>query len=308
MKKILAVAVAGVMALSSIAAMAQGNKVIVNGNEIAKEYIVSENGEKMIPLRGICEELGFEVIWQEESRTIEIVKLPIYITCSPDSDGYAFSRMAHQPLGTAPVLLEGTTYVPTAFVSEILGGTIESENDVMISYGQEETPQIEEAPVASVYATQIGEDSLTVMDFVYGEVIVTVSEETKIVDSEGNEIALCDIDTTMQLNVTYGDAMTMSLPPMTNAKKIEVTNEIAKTIVEGTVSEITAQEDEIVQLIIGENEAALNVSAQTTVKGADGSEKTLKDIKKGDVIKARTNGMATMSIPAQMPTLEIVIF
>lgn len=311
MKKFIAITAAGVMALSSLAAMAQDNKVFVNGNEIANDYIVNESGEKMIPLRGICEELGFEVNWQEESRTIEIVKLPIYITCSPDFDGYAFSRMAHQPLGTNPVLLEGTTYVPAAFVSEILGGTIESENDIKITYGQEESedaPVVEEAPIASVYATEIGEDSLTVMDFVYGEVIVTVSEETEIVDFEGKKIALSDIDPTMQLNVTYGDAMTMSLPPMTNAEKIEVTNEVAKTIVQGTVSEVIVENDEIVQIVIGENEVALNVSAETVVKSGDGSEKTLKDIEKGAVIKARTNGMATMSIPAQMPAIEIVIF
>lgn len=304
------------MALSALVAMAQSdNKVIVNGNEIAADYIVSESGDKMIPLRGVCEALGFEVIWQEESRTIEIVKMPIYITCSPDFDGYAFSRMAHQPLGTAPVLIDGTTYVPAGFVSEILGGTIEAADDVEITYNDVqvepeagEIPSVSEAPAASVYAAEIGENSLTVMDFVYGEVVVTVTEETEIVDAEGKKIALSDIDRTMQLNVTYGDVMTMSLPPMTNAVKIEVTNEIAKTVVEGKVSEIVSEEGAVTQLVIGENEVALNVGAQTVVKDAEGNAKTLTDIRKDSFVKARTNGMATMSIPAQMPTFEIVIF
>lgn len=313
MKKFLGLTVAGAVALSALVAMAQGdNKVIVNGNEIAADYIVNEAGDKMIPLRGVCEELGFEVNWIEESRAIEIVKMPIFITCSPDFDGYAFSRMAHQPLGTAPILVDGTTYVPASFVSDILGGTIDTSNDIAITYGQEkeegETAPEAAAPTASVYATEIGEDSLTVMDFVYGEVIVNVTEDTKIVDSEGKEIKLSDIDSSMQLNVTYGETMTMSLPPMTTASKIEVTGELAKVIKEGSVSEVVAEEGTVTQIILGENEVALNVAEETIIKDADGNVKSLADIKEGTVLRARTNGMATMSIPAQMPTLEIIIF
>ena len=312
MKKILGFAMAGAVALTALVAMAQNdNKVIVNGNEIAADYIVNEAGDKMIPLRGVCEELGFEVNWVEESRAIEIVKMPIFITCSPDFDGYAFSRMAHQPLGTAPILVDGTTYVPTGFVSEILGGSIDTSDDITITYGEEKeeenAPEVA-APVASVYATEVGENSLTVMDFVYGEVIVNVTEDTQIVDSEGKEIKLSDIDTSMQLNVTYGETMTMSLPPMTNAVKIEVTNEMAKVIKEGSVSEIIAEEGNVTQIILGENEVALNVSDETIVKDAEGNVKSLAEIKEGTALRARTNGMATMSIPAQMPTLEIVIF
>lgn len=313
MKKFLGLTVAGAVALSALVAMAQGdNKVIVNGNEIAADYIVNEAGDKMIPLRGVCEELGFEVNWIEESRAIEIVKMPIFITCSPDFDGYAFSRMAHQPLGAAPILVDGTTYVPASFVSDILGGTIDTSNDIAITYGQEkeegETAPEAAAPTASVYATEIGEDRLTVMDFVYGEVIVNVTEDTQIVDSEGKEIKLSDIDSSMQLNVTYGETMTMSLPPMTTASKIEVTGELAKVIKEGSVSEVVAEEGTVTQIILGENEVALNVAEETIIKDADGNVKSLADIKEGTVLRARTNGMATMSIPAQMPTLEITIF
>ena len=313
MKKFLGLTVAGAVALSALVAMAQSdNKVIVNGNEIAADYIVNEAGDKMIPLRGVCEELGFEVNWIEESRAIEIVKMPIFITCSPDFDGYAFSKKAHQPLGTAPILVDGTTYVPVGFVSDILGGTIDTSNDISITYGQEKeegeaTPEVA-APTASVYATQIGENSLTVMDFLYGEVIVNVTEDTKITDSEGKEIKLSDIDSSMQLNVTYGETMTMSLPPMTTASKIEVTGEIAKVIKEGTVSEIIAEEGVVTQIILGENEVALNVADETIIKDAEGNAKSFADIKEGTVLRARTNGMATMSIPAQMPTIEITIF
>ena len=193
-----------------------------------------------------------------------------------------------------------------------MGGSIDTTNDIAITYGEEkeegEIAPEAAAPIASVYATEIGENSLTVMDFVYGEVIVNVTEDTQIVDSEGKAIKLSDIDTSMQLNVTYGETMTMSLPPMTTASKIELTGEIAKVVKEGTVSEVVAEEDKVTQIILGENEVALNVSDETIVKDAEGNEKSLADIKEGTALRARTNGMATMSIPAQMPTLEIVIF
>ena len=88
-----------------------------------------------------------------------------------------------------------------------------------------------------------------------------------------------------------------------------MTNEIAHIVKEGTVSEVvTDEEGKITQFILGENEVALSVGEETIVKDAEGNEKSLSDIEKGMALKARTNGMATMSIPAQMPTLEIVIF
>lgn len=302
MKKILGLTLAGAMALSASAALAKDdNKVIVNGKEIASDYIVATDGDKMIPLRGVCEALGFEVKWEEEARKIEIVKLPVYITCSPDRDGYTFSKMAAQPLGKAPVLVDGTTYVPASFVTEILSGTIEDTDDIKITYGEEEKT------AASVYATEINENSLTVTDFNFGEVIVNVSEETVIVDSEGKSVALGDIDLSKQLNITYSDAMTLSLPPMTTAVKIEVTNEMAMTVVDGTVSEIVKEDEKTVQFVLGEQKLALNVSDETVVKGIDGTEKTLADIKEGSSLKARTTGISTRSIPAQMSALEIII-
>jgi hypothetical protein len=127
---------------------------------------------------------------------------------------------------------------------------------------------------------------------------------------EGNPVKPEEIvDKGMQLEVRYGSAMTLSLPPQTTAEKIVVTNEIAKIVKEGTVSEIIKDEDgNVVQIVLGENEVALNVATETIVKDAEGNEKALSDIAVGTQLRARTNGMATRSIPMQMPALEIVIF
>ena len=310
MKKILGLAIAGVMTFGAMAAVAENeNKLVVNNNEISAEYIKADDGTFMIPLRAVCEELGFTVNWIEESRTIELIKGALYITCSPDADGYAFSRRAHQPLGKAPMLVDGTTYVPAEFISEILYGRLypwDTPYAILVPHD----PALLAGPEAvSVYATEIGENTVTVVDFTIGEVILNITEDTEILDAEGKELALADIDSAMQLEVVYDDAMTASIPARTNAVKIQATGEIAKIVKEGTVTEIIKDEEgNVTQLILGENEVALNVAAETVVKTADGEEKTLSDIEVGASVKARTNGMATMSIPAQMPTLEIVIF
>lgn len=306
MKKFLGLILAVVMLVTATSAFAQDrrNALSVNGNEIEREYILAEDGTVMIPLRAVCEELGFEVEWVEEARTIELTKGAIFITCSPDFDGYAFSKMAHQPLGKAPMLVGGTTYVPVDFIWEILGGRV---------YPQEYPYGIlvpDDPAAASVYATEYENGVLKVVDFNMGEVIVKISETTEICDMEGTPVKPEDIvDKGMQLEVRYGSAMTLSLPPQTTAEKIVVTNEIAKIVKEGTVSEIIKDEEgKVTQLILGENEVALNVADETAVKDADGNTKALADITVGTQLRARTNGMATRSIPAQMPALEIMIF
>lgn len=222
MKKFVGVALAAVLSVSAFASLTQANgKVFVNGEEIKPTYIENEAGEKFIPLRSVCENLGFEVNWIEEERKIEIVKMPIYITCTPDADGYTFSRMAPQPLGKAPMLVEGTTYVPTNFVEAILGGTLADGEDISINYG---------APTATVSVIEAKENQITAFDDERGEIVIMVDEETLIFDAEGNEIAFSELDTKKKLEIMYDDAMTMSLPPITKAIKITETSEAAEAV------------------------------------------------------------------------------
>lgn len=238
MKKFVGVALAAVLSVSAFASLAQASgKVYVNGAEIQPTYITNEEGEKFIPLRSVCENLGFTVNWIEEERKIEIVKLPIYITCTPDADGYTFARTAPQPLGDNPMLIEGTTYVPIAFVENILGGTLEDGEDVAINYG---------APTATVSVIEVAENQITALDSERGEIVIMVDEETLIFNAEGAEIAFSELNTKKKLEIMYDDAMTMSLPPITKAIKITETAEDAEAITgdineEAKVEEVTEE-------------------------------------------------------------------
>ena len=137
-KKIIAVTSASAI-LVSLASIVQANEsgnIYINNTALENVKIQKSNDTVMLPLRSICENLGFEVNWIDESRTIELVKMPIYITCSPDRDGYTFAKTAPQLLGSAPQLIDDVTYVPMNFVNEILQGEIYEENgNYYISYG-----------------------------------------------------------------------------------------------------------------------------------------------------------------------------
>ena len=260
MKKLIGITMAAALAFSAVVTASANGNITVNGKNIDKTYI-ENGGVKMIPLRAVCESLGFTVDWDGEAREIEISKLPMYITCSPDKDGYTFAKTAPQLLGTAPVLKDGTTYVPVSFISEIMEGSVENGDDLKISLSDVAVEP--EAASASVYITEINKEakSITVKDFDRGTVCVNITDETEIIDSKGEKLSFDALTDERQIKITYNDAMTASLPPITNAVKIEVTDEIPQEIVSGAVTEIVKENDKVTQLEIenGDRKIVLNI-------------------------------------------------
>ena len=275
--------------------------ITVNGSVLEGSKVIEDNGTKMIPLRAICEALGFEVTWNNEARRIELIKMPAYITLTPDADGYTFAKTAPIQLGKAPILKDNRTYVPINFIDEILQGSYDEEGGLNILWGVE-TAGLE----STVYVKEVTDEGFLVEDFYRGDIRIAISEETVIVDSEGNTVNKEDIDTSKELIIEYSEAMTMSLPPLANATKITVTNEIAKPVISGEITEIITEDDKIVQLILGDNENALNINEDVIVTDVEGNAKDV-EFTVGMTVKALTKGMATMSIPAQYPVSSIIV-
>jgi copper amine oxidase-like protein len=78
----------------------------------------------MIPLREVGEALGYEVRWNAEKRSTELMKDAQWTEVvigegTVGEDNYNFAKMIVK-LGTPPVLKNSTTYVPANFVEEIL--------------------------------------------------------------------------------------------------------------------------------------------------------------------------------------------
>lgn len=306
-----------VVAILITSAFAASNSIIVNEQPLeGASYIVNE-GRIMLPVRAICEKLGFTVEYDEPSDTVMLVKLPVTVTFVPTVDGYTFARTAPMKLGVAPILVNDRTYVPVEFFKEIIPGTLTVENDVVsISWG-EETVEVDVVMNETVEAVcsikEITDEYIMVADYERGEVMAFVTDETLITDKDGNIVTKADLDINSEYVIEYAPAMTMSLPPQVTALKLTQTANEAKDVVDGQVCEVIAENDVVTAIVIGDKEnpvlqTALNVSEQTTFKDAEGNAVTVDQIKVDSYIRAITSTMTTRSIPAQKAAYEITIY
>ncbi len=270
---------------------------IVNGGAVSPVEAVIVNDIAMIPLRHVAESLGFTVTWHEDNWSIDLTQGAVFITMQIDADSYAFSRRAPQTLGAAPTLVNGaTTYVPISFVTEILGGV----------YTNIENNLYEIVTPSHVTVAEILEDgALLVQDEVRGEVVVYITEETAIVAGD-KEATVDAIEVGSELNIGYAPAMTMSIPPQTSARFIEIAAAVTEVEEEtqegvafsGTITEIIEE-----MVVLGtpgedENAIALIITEDTQLEG---------ELEVGMEIEGLRSERATFSIPPQSVALSINI-
>jgi hypothetical protein len=110
-------------------------------------YFVKEQNYslKMVPLRSVCDALGYKVSWSSSSKSI-FVEWPgeIQVTMSLDKNDYMLARQpsldktSSRALESPPELLDGITYVPISFFDQILERVAfsvdESENIIFSCY------------------------------------------------------------------------------------------------------------------------------------------------------------------------------
>lgn len=105
--------------------------VVENETIEATAAYADDNGTVMVPLRAVAEALGYEVTWVHESKS---VILNNSVTLWIGQDAYAIGRAAAVEIGTAPELVNGTTFVPLNFFADILDKTAKiSEGNIVIT-------------------------------------------------------------------------------------------------------------------------------------------------------------------------------
>ena len=99
----------------------------VDGDQVtldqAQTYL-TKDGNVMIPLRIVTERLGYELIWVKDTKSAELKKQAQWTSVTNGENAYFINKMAPQSLVEAPVIKNNKMYVPYAFVSEILGATL----------------------------------------------------------------------------------------------------------------------------------------------------------------------------------------
>lgn len=316
-KRVIAGILAATVLMAGAAFAADTKTVSINGTEIEGAQALTSDGKTFVPVRAICEGLGMQVEWDGENEIITLVKLPIYITFSPNADGYTFAKTAPMLLGSAPIMKNDRTYVPENFVTEILNGEVEisEEGNVNIVVEVDNTVPVEILEVKEGDQGMV----LSVNDLKRGEeVVVNITDETVIVDDNGEAAAIETLVKGMDAKIEYAQFMTMSIPPMTNAVKIVVpapfqveeeveTEEDAVSVAE--VVEVSAEEDATVITVNDEvrGEVVVNITAETVITDAEGNAAKAEDIEKGAKLEITYADFMTMSLPPITNAVAIVI-
>jgi N-acetylmuramoyl-L-alanine amidase len=90
-------------------------------------------GNIMIPIRVVVEELGFEVNWDKNTRTVTIKQEGTMLQLVIDQK-IAKVNSEKVTLAAAPIISNGTTLVPLRFVSEQMGLDVHWDNNAKIVY------------------------------------------------------------------------------------------------------------------------------------------------------------------------------
>ncbi len=321
-KRIFAIFTAAALAVSVMTALAEydPNKVVaeneiatktvaapiitVNGTEIdAPDYFMKDE-TLMLPLRAITEALGFEIEWQGETGTIILTRGPLYITMSAFADGYTFSKTAPMSLGTAPILTEGTTFVPENFITEILDGAyaIDEAGNIKIVWGDMKD-------VALITGLNGEEKQITVTDIIKGEVVLNVGGETHITDEAGTPVAFEDLKEGMTVKIFYGDMMTRSIPPQNVPNSVvvlagspaatlpsfEEVEEVAEEKITITAIDTDANTVTVADSVRGE--VVLVLGEKTAISDAEGKTITIADLKADMTVSVEYGDAMTMSLP-----------
>ena len=282
--------------------------LVINGQTVEGANVLTRDEMTFVPVRALCEALGMEVLWDNDAELVTVVKMPVYVTFSPTEDAYTFSKTAPMQLGSAPFMKNDRTYVPAIFISEILKQefTIAENGDVNVS-------AVIDNSVGAVIVettTENGNLSITVNDSKRGEeVVVNITEETVIVDENGAALTKDALVKDATIKVEYADFMTMSIPPMTNAVKIQVMGTVAETEEVPVVYTVIEKDYENGTITIFDSamnsKVVLNVSEETVITDKDGNEAGADVIAVGtDIIVERADFM-TMSIPPITNALKI---
>lgn len=95
------------------------NQIKVNDKPLNDSRTVVRNGVVMVPLRAVGESLGFEIVWNGSSRSIEILNNDVKSSVQIGYNHYFKENLAAreitepQQFGSSPLLINGTTYVPS---------------------------------------------------------------------------------------------------------------------------------------------------------------------------------------------------
>ncbi|MDF9413114.1 copper amine oxidase N-terminal domain-containing protein [Brevibacillus laterosporus] len=301
---------------------ASKHAIYVNGKVVDQKLDVYANKQNvlMIPLRTISDQLGYKVTWNAETKSAELQKGAQWTAVVVGKDQYSVNKMYVQ-LGSAPESKAGVTYVPVTFFDKVLHQQVIVEEDGTIKIGEQVQGVTKKGSITNISIDEKDaslKGAIMVNGFTNG-VRLNITDETSIVNQDGKKLTIADLKLGQEIEVEHGLAMTLSIPPMTNAVKIVVNDKMATPEVLGTVGEVVEAKtltDGTVQVVIkGEKlndqsfeMIALNLAKDTPIIGAkDNSPLKAEDLRKGTKVYGFYGPVTTKSLPAIGQAMKIVV-
>lgn len=334
LKRCLALLAAGTLVLGSVAmaaatdtvnndvmlisqAVSQNAKLYVEGKLISSTAVQSGD-TTMIPLRAVCENMGYNVQWDAQAKKITLTRGAQYITIDPSEDGYTFSKTAPMKLGKAPMNKDGYTYVPLHFIDEVLEGKVVTDTNFIYLTTQDLTDKI----TLNGEVKNREDGSITIglegIDDPTKTIVLHMTEDTTISYKDGKALPLSAVEKGDKVCAVFDKAMTRSIPPQSNAISIVVTKETKtenteqpvleesqkKSMYYGTVSEV---KDGAIYMDGKDMQAQLivHVADDTVLRNKEGKTVALDTIKEGTFLAIEKGAAMTMSIPPQTTAVAI---
>jgi len=210
------------------AAPLQGKElsVLVNGNKI-EQMAIQNQQTVLVPLRTVAESLGFQVAWNPQTKAAEVKKGEISGQVVLDQD--------------QNTLYNGTTYVPVAFVENVLQAEVNvTEDTVKVEEEKEAAPPVT-GNVTKVMKNEKGNYSILLNGYETG-IILHLNEDTKITSADGKELKPEDLKMGMEVEATHAKFMAMSMPPQTGVFSIVVKSSLESPDVLGTGGRLVSVE------------------------------------------------------------------
>ncbi|MGE7273890.1 copper amine oxidase N-terminal domain-containing protein [Brevibacillus panacihumi] len=226
MMTLAAMAVLGTNMVTAAPLQGKELSVLVNGNKI-EQMAIQNQQTVLVPLRTVAESLGFQVAWNPQTKAAEVKKGEI--------SGQVALNQAQN------TLYNGTTYVPVAFVENVLQAEVNvTEDTVKVEEEKEAAPSVV-GNVTKVTKNEKGNYSILLNGYETG-IILHLNEDTKITSADGKELKPEDLKMGMEVEATHAKFMAMSMPPQTGAYSIVVKSSLESPEVLGTGGHLVSVE------------------------------------------------------------------
>ncbi|RTE09937.1 copper amine oxidase N-terminal domain-containing protein [Paenibacillus whitsoniae] len=286
----------------------------VNGKAIEETGFMKPAGqEPMLPLRAVTESLGFALTWHPDTYAVELTRGNIYTIVTTGKDTYSINKML-TTLGTAPELVDSRLYVPASFVSKVLHGSVATKgNSISVSLS-DEAKKVQSTGVISTIRVDGANAAIHIQGAGLDGIVLNVGADTTYQTLDGKALSLSDLHPGLTVSAEHSMAMTLSLPPQTQATKLTVLDPALHPGTVGTAGTIEDVRDNGSLLIKGSgltetapDEVVLHLSEDTAVVNPNGEPVNKAALVKGASVIGFYGPALTKSLPPIGNAWKVVV-